>query len=313
MIRKRLFLTVLMALLLAACSGGAPKDAEIVIPQGASIAKAGQILEEAGLVSASSFRNEARLFGGDAPIKPGEYKIEKGMDAGDILELFQSGKTIQRLVMIPEGMPSIMVRDRLMAEPRLKGDIPVPAEGSVLPDSYAFTTGESRAAVVKRMQAAMDKAFNELWAKRTPRAAVTDRNEALTLASIVEKETAVASERRTVAGVYTNRLGVGMRLQADPTIIYPITRGKPLGRRILRSEIQAVNDYNTYAMAGLPKGPIANPGKASIAAVLDPEANDYLFFVAKGDGSHIFARTLAEHNANVQKWYALRRERGEME
>lgn len=311
--RFRWLTIMIAALLLAACSGGAPKDAEVVIPPGASIAKAGQILEEAGLVSASEFRNQARFFGGDDPIKPGEYKIEKGMDAGDMLALFQSGKTIQRLVMIPEGMPSIMVRDRLMAEPRLKGDIPVPAEGSVLPDSYAFTTGESRAAVVKRMQAAMDKAFDELWAKRTPRAAVKDRNEAMTLASIVEKETAVASERRTVAGVYTNRLGVGMRLQADPTIIYPITRGKPLGRRILRSEIQAVNDYNTYAMAGLPKGPIANPGKASIAAVLDPEANDYLFFVAKGDGSHIFARTLGEHNANVQKWYALRRERGEME
>ena len=129
-------------------------------------------LEEAGIVPASSFRNQARFFGSDEPIKPGEYKIEKGMDAGDILALFQSGKTIQRLVMIPEGMPSIMVWERLMAEPRLKGEIPVPAEGSILPDSYAFTTGETRAAVVKRMQAAMDKAFAELWAKRTPRTAV---------------------------------------------------------------------------------------------------------------------------------------------
>ena len=235
------------------------------------------------------------------------------MGAGAILDLLQSGKTVQRLVMIPQGMPSIMVWERLMAEPRLKGDIPVPAEGSILPDSYAFTTGETRAAVVKRMQAAMNKAFDELWAKRSPRSAAKDRNEAITLASIVEKETGVAAERRTVAGVYTNRLAVGMRLQADPTIIYPITKGKPLGRRILRSEIVAVNDYNTYSMAGLPKGPIANPGKASIAAVLDPEANDYLYFVATGDGGHAFARTLSEHNANVQKWYQLRRDRGEME
>lgn len=312
MTTTRLLLVSFLAFLLAACSGGAPKDAEIVIPPGASIARAGQILEEAGIVSASSFRNEARFFGGDAPIKPGEYKIEKGMDAGDILKLFQSGRTIQRLVMIPQGMPSIMVHERLMAQERLTGDIPVPAEGSILPDTYAYTTGESRAAVVQRMQAAMDKAFDELWAKRSPRSAVKDRNEAITLASIVEKETSVPAERRTVAGVYTNRLGIGMRLQADPTIIYPITKGKPLGRRILRSEIQTVNDYNTYSMAGLPKGPIANPGKASIAAVLDPEPTDYIFFVARGDGSHIFARTLAEHNANVQKWYALRRERGEM-
>ncbi|PZQ22760.1 MAG: endolytic transglycosylase MltG [Sphingopyxis macrogoltabida] len=313
MTMTRLLLASLLALLLAACSGGAPHDAEVVIPPGASIARAGEILEKAGAVSASDFRNHARFFGGDAPIKPGEYKVEKGMDAGDILKLLQSGKTVQRFVMIPEGMPSIMVWERLMAQERLTGEIPVPAEGSILPDTYAFTTGESRAAVVKRMQAAMDRAFADLWAKRTPRTAVKNRNEAMALASIVEKETAVAAERRTVAGVYTNRLAVGMKLQADPTIIYPITRGKPLGRRILRSEIQAVNDYNTYSMAGLPKGPIANPGKASIAAVLDPEANDYLFFVAKGDGSHIFARTLSEHNANVQKWYALRRERGEME
>ncbi len=177
----------ILALLLAACSGGAPKDAEVVIPPGASIAKAGDILEEAGLVSASSFRNEARFFGSDDPIKPGEYKIEEGWTRATSSKLFQSGKTIQRFVMIPEGMPSIMVWDRLMAEKRLKGEIPVPAEGSILPDSYAFTTGESRAAVVKRMQAAMDKAFGELWAKRTPRTAVKDRNQAMTLASIVEK------------------------------------------------------------------------------------------------------------------------------
>lgn len=302
----------IFALLLAACSGGAPRDTVVVIPPGASIAKAGEILEKAGVVSASAFRNRARFLGSDKPIKPGEYEVKKGMGAGDILALLQSGKTVQRFVMIPEGMPSIMVWERLMAEPRLTGEVAVPAEGSVLPDTYAFTTGESRAAVLKRMQAAMDKAFAELWAKRTPRTAAKDRGEAITLASIVEKETGVPAERRTVAGVYTNRLAVGMKLQADPTIIYPITRGKPLGRRILRSEIQAVNGYNTYAMIGLPKGPIANPGKASIAAVLDPEPNDYLFFVAKGDGGHIFARTLSEHNVNVQKWYEIRRERGEM-
>lgn len=313
MTMPRLLLVSLLALLLAACSGGAPRDAEVVIPQGASIAKAGQILEDAGIVSASSFRNEARFFGSSDPIKPGEYKITAGMDAGDILELFQSGKTVQRFVTVPEGMPSILVWERLMAEKRLSGDIPVPAEGSLLPDTYAFQTGESRAAVVRRMQAAMDRTFEELWAKRSPRTGVKDRNEAITLASIVEKETGVAAERRTVAGVYTNRLAIGMKLQADPTIIYPITQGKPLGRRIRKSEIAAVNDYNTYSMIGLPKGPIANPGRASIAAVLDPEANDYIFFVAKGDGGHIFARTLAEHDANVAKWRALRRERGEIE
>ncbi len=308
----RFLQAMILALLLAACSGGAPRDTVVVIPSGASIAKAGEILEEAGATSASAFVNHARFLGSDDPIKPGEYEVKQGMSAGDILALLQSGKTVQRFVTVPEGMPSIMVWERLMAEKRLKGEIPVPPEGSILPDTYAYTTGETRAAVLKRMQAAMDKSFAELWAKRSPRTAAKTRNEALTLASIVEKETGVPAERRTVAGVYTNRLAVGMKLQADPTIIYPITKGKPLGRRIKRSEIQAVNDYNTYSMTGLPKGPIANPGKASIAAVLDPEANDYLYFVAKGDGGHVFARTLAEHSANVEKWYALRRERGEM-
>jgi UPF0755 protein len=310
----RTFLTLFLALLLAACSGGAPRDVVVIIPDGASIRKAGAILEQAGAVdSASAFVNEARFFGSSDPIKPGEYEVTAGMDVGDVLKLLQSGKTLQRFVTIPEGMPSIMVWERLMAERRLSGDVPVPPEGSVLPDTYAFTGGEKRAAVLKRMQDAMDRAFNELWAKRSARAGVKDRNEAITLASIVEKETSVAGERRTVAGVYTNRLAIGMRLQADPTIIYPITKGKSLGRRILRSEIDAVNDYNTYSMSGLPRGPIANPGKASIAAVLDPEPTRYLYFVADGKGGHIFGETLAEHNRNVANWFAIRRERGEME
>jgi UPF0755 protein len=182
----------------------------------------------------------------------------------------------------------------------------------VLPDSYAFTRGESRAAVLGRMQSAMDRFFADAWAKRSASAYPKNRLQALTLASIVEKETAKAEERRMVAGVYTNRLRRGMRLQADPTIIYPITRGKALGRRILRSEIAAVNGYNTYAMAGLPVGPIANPGRAAIRAALDPAATDNLYFVADGSGGHIFAKTLEQHQANVSRWYAIRRQRGEM-
>jgi UPF0755 protein len=310
----RIFFTLLLALLLTACSGSAPRDVEVVIPAGASIRKAGDILAEAGAVdSAFAFVNEARFFGSSDPIKPGEYLVKAGMDAGDVLALLQSGKTLQRFVTIPEGMPSILVWERLMAQKRLKGEVPVPPEGSVLPDTYSFTTGESRAAVLKRMQVAMDRAFDELWAKRSPRSGVKDRNEAITLASIVEKETSVADERLTVAGVYTNRLAIGMKLQADPTIIYPITKGKPLGRRIRKSEIAAVNDYNTYSMTGLPRGPIANPGKASIAAVLDPEPTRYLYFVADGKGGHIFGETLADHNRNVANWFAIRRARGEME
>jgi UPF0755 protein len=141
---------------------------------------------------------------------------------------------------------------------------------------------------------------------------VQSPEEAIILAAIVEKETGKPSERRMVAGVYSNRVRLGMKLQADPTVIYPVTKGKPLGRRILRSELNADNGYNTYARAGLPAGPIANPGKESIAAVLDPEPTRNLFFVADGTGGHVFAETGAQHNANVEKWYAIRRSRGEM-
>jgi len=190
--------------------------------------------------------------------------------------------------------------------------VPVPPEGSVLPESYDFERGESRAVVLERMQAAMTETLAELWAKRAPGIAVNSPQEALILASIVEKETGKPSERRMVAGLYSNRVKKGMLLQADPTIIYPITRGKPLGRRIRQSEIAAVNGYNTYTMTGLPQGPITNPGRESIAAVLNPAKTGALYMVADGTGGHAFAEALAEHNANVEKWFALRRARGEL-
>lgn len=309
----RLVLTLCLALLLAACGGRAEKDVTVVVAPGSSLTAAANALEAAGAIaSASAFLRHAKLFGSDEPIKPGEYEIKAGMDDGDVLALIQSGRTLQRFVTIPEGMPSILVHERLMATELLTGTISVPVEGSVLPDSYAYQRGESRAAVLKRMQDAMSKTLAELWVQRKPTSVVRSPQEAITLAAIVEKETAIASERRKVAGVYSNRVRIGMKLQADPTVIYPVTKGKPLGRRILRSELDADNGYNTYARAGLPAGPIANPGKAAIAAVLDPEPTRALFFVADGSGGHVFAETLAQHQANVEKWYALRRSKGEM-
>jgi UPF0755 protein len=166
--------------------------------------------------------------------------------------------------------------------------------------------------VLERMQAAMTKTLEELWAKRKPTCPVETKEEAVILASIVEKETAKPAERRTIAGVYCNRLRIGMKLDADPTVIYPITKGKPLGRRIRRSELMADTGYNTYRRPGLPDGPIANPGRDSIAAVLDPAPTDALYFVADGTGGHVFADTFEEHQRNVQRWYAIRRARGEM-
>lgn len=295
--------------------GGATiaKDTTFTIPAGASVASIADKLEGEGLIaSASGFVLEARIFGSDKPIQAGEFLLTPDMDQGDILAAFQSGDVIRRFVTIPEGMPSILVWERLMAEPLLTGEIPVPPEGSILPDTYSFERGQSRTKLVEQMQAAMDKALAEEWVKRRPGIAVDTLRDALTLASIVEKETGKPEERRMVAGLYSNRVKAGMLLQADPTIIYPITRGKPLGRRIRQSEIAAVNGYNTYTRVGLPEGPITNPGRESIAAVLNPENTSALFMVADGTGGHLFAATLAEHNANVAKWYAIRRERGEM-
>lgn len=289
------------------------KDTTFTIPAGASVASVAQKLEAEGLVSsASGFVLQARIFGSDTPIQAGEFLLKPDMSQSDILAAFQSGDVIRRFVTIPEGMPSILVWERLMAEPLLTGNVAVPPEGSILPDTYSFERGQSRAKLVEQMQAAMDKALAEEWTKRSPRIAVSTMREALTLAAIVEKETGKPEERRMVAGLYSNRVRTGMKLQADPTIIYPITKGKPLGRRIRQSEIAAVNGYNTYTKVGLPDGPITNPGRASIAAVMNPENTGALFMVADGTGGHWFANTLAEHNANVAKWYAIRRERGEM-
>lgn len=293
--------------------GSAPRSMDVIIPAGSSLTSAAQTLERAGAIKSSrAFLADAKLFGSKAPIKPGEYRISRGMGPGAILKLLQSGKTLQRFVVIPEGMPSILVQEKLMATPLLTGTIATPQEGSLLPDSYAYTRGEARAFVVGRMQKAMQTALANAWKARKPTTAVTTPEAAIILASIVEKETALASERRMVAGVYSNRLKLAMPLQADPTTIYPITRGKPLGRRILRSELQAENGYNTYQRSGLPVGPITNPGKASILAVLDPAPTQALYFVANGSGGSSFADTLTQHNANVQKYYAWRRSRGEM-
>ena len=294
-------------------AGPLERETSVVIKPGSSITSAAEKLEKSGAVkSASAFVNRAKVFGASSTIKAGEFVIPAKASNSDILSILTGGKTVQRMVTIPEGMSSIMVYERIMANDRLSGSISIPAEGSVLPDSYAFDKNEPRDDVLKRMQDAMTETMAELWPERSADTMVKTPLEALTLASIVEKETALKSELRIVAGVYSNRLRTGMRLQADPTIIYPITKGKPLGRRILRSEITDVNDYNTYAMAGLPKGPIANPSRAAIAAVLNPQKTSALYFVADGKGGHVFADTLQEHNANVAKWYALRRQRGEM-
>ena len=322
-VKRRLWLFLPALAILAAIAaiwmlwagpGPASQPTTIIVAPGSSLARVAGQLDEAKVIRGgpSTFRALARLFGSSDPVQAGEFLVPPGTSAAAILELLQHGRPVQRLVTIPEGMPSILVHERLMRVPYLTGTIAVPEEGSVLPNSYSYQRGENRAVVLARMQSAMRRELARLWPQRRPGIAVSSPYEALVLASIVEKETGKPSERRMVAGVYTNRLRQGMRLDADPTIIYPITRGRPLGRRIRLSEKNAVNGYNTYTRAGLPVGPIANPGREAIAAVLNPAPTRALYFVADGTGGHVFADTLQQHEANVQRWFAIRRARGEM-
>ena len=322
MLRRLFLVAFIFGLLIAtgaymmlwASAGPKPGPHTIVVEEGSSLARVADQLVAAGAVpgTATTYRGMARIFGSGDPIQAGEFALAKGISGSAVLDLLQHGQPVQRLLTVTEGMPSIIVQERLAAAKELTGASPLAAEGTILPDSYSYQRGETRAAVSKRMTVAMDKQLAALWAKRKPSSVVTSPQQALILASIVEKETGKASERRMVAGVYSNRLRIGMKLDADPTVIYPITKGKPLGRRIKRSELDAITGYNTYREVGLPAGPIANPGRESIAAVLDPAPTKALYFVADGTGGHVFADTLEQHNANVAKWYAIRRARGEM-
>jgi UPF0755 protein len=294
-------------------AGPLPARTTLIVPEGSTLASTARDLRRIGAVrNADLFRGLARVFGSRDPVRAGEFALPTHVSARAILDLLQHGRPMLHLVTVPEGMPSVLVHDKLVAAPGLVGPLPALAEGALLPDSYGYQLGDTRQAVATRMRQAMDAMVARLWAARAPGLVVTTPRDALILASIVEKETALPQERATVAAVYSNRLRLGMPLQADPTIIYPITQGRPLGRRIRESEVHARNAYNTYAMTGLPVGPICNPGRLSIAAVLHPAASKALYFVANGKGGHVFSDTLAEQDANVKKWFAIRRARGEM-
>jgi UPF0755 protein len=295
-------------------AGPRPGPHRVIVEEGATLASVARQLESEGIIpgTATTYRAMAKVFGSGDPVQAGEFEIPAGTSGGKVLDILQHGRPVVRLITVTEGMPSVIVQEKLAAIEGLVGPAPTPGEGTVLPNSYSWERGETRAAVLKRMTDAMSKELAALWPKKKGGCPVYSEKDAVILASIVEKETGKPSERRMVAGVYCNRLRIGMKLDADPTVIYPITKGKPLGRRIKRSELNAITGYNTYREPGLPDGPIANPGRDSIAAVLDPAPTKALYFVADGTGGHVFADTLAEHNANVARWFAIRRARGEM-
>ena len=286
----------------------------VTLPSGAGVGAIAANLKAAGVIrSTDMFKAAATLTGADRKLRAGEYEVPSRASLRSVLVLLVEGRVVRHYVTLPEGWSSAQAVDILMRQPLLTGEIPdIPEEGSLWPDTYEISRGDTRASVIARMTRAQADNLARLWAARSPRTVVKSPEEAVILASIVEKETAVAAERPRVAAVFSNRLRIGMRLESDPTIVYGITKGRPLGRGIRRSELERQTEWNTYQIDGLPPTPIANPGREAVMATANPDDTNFFYFVADGTGGHAFAETLAEHNANVQKWYALRRQRGEM-
>ena len=251
------------------------------------------------------FSTAVRLYKSQSKLKAGEYLFEPGVSMQQVLEDLVSGRSVLHAITVPEGLTNEQILARLREDESLVGDIAdVPGEGWLAPDTYKFTRGATRQQIVDQMVRAQRRIVDAAWQRRAPDLPVATPEEFVTLASIVEKETGKADERPRVAAVFINRLEQGVRLQSDPTIVYGIFggAGKPPDRPILRSDIDKPTPYNTYHIAGLPPGPIANPGRAALEAVANPSRTDELYFVADGTGGHVFAKTLDEHNRNVARW-----------
>lgn len=282
------------------------------VPKGAGLSRIADKLEDEGYIEdAFLFKLVTKLRGNEANFKAGEFGIEQNASMAAIYESLAEGKAILYPFTAAEGLTSSMiVRSLDGVETLIDDNQETPKEGTLLPETYLTPKGMKQSELLSKMAQAQQDLLDEAWEKRDPNIPVKTREEAIILASVVEKETGIGMERGMVAGVFTNRLRIGMKLQSDPTIIYGITQGEPLGRRIRQSEIDRVTDWNTYQIPALPKTPICNPGRDAILAVLNPSETDALFFVADGTGGHAFAKTLREHERNVAKWRKIQRERG---
>lgn len=287
-------------------------DTIVVLPSGVSLAEVTEILHKVGVVEDTrTFNWGVRLSGAARHLKAGEYTIPADASMCAVMEILRSGKTILHAVTIPEGLTVAEIIALLEGTEALSGDIPEwPAEGSLLPETYSFARDDRRTDLLHRMQKTGAVLMADLWSRRQAELPFETPAQALVLASIIEKETALPSERPTIAGVFVNRLRRGMRLQSDPTVVYALTEGKaPLGRSLIFADLKIESPFNTYKMRGLPPAPIANPGRAAIAAALHPADTDALYFVADGTGGHVFAQSLAEHQNNVRQWRTLKRRR----
>lgn len=293
--------------------GPLTQERTILVSRGTGLGTIASILEKQNVISSKSiFEYGVIAYKKDSQLKAGEYLFSPGISMQEVMDLLTSGKSILHSVTIPEGYSSYQAFQVLKNHEILVGELDeVPAEGAILPETYKFSRGTSRAEILKRMMEARNRAVDEIWARRVDGLPLATKEEMVTLASIVEKETGVAGERSRVAGVFVNRLNQGMKLQSDPTVIYGIFagKGKPKGRPIFRSDLDKKTDYNTYHIPALTPGPIANPGRAALEAVANPSRTKDLFFVADGTGGHVFAETLKQHNANVRRWREIERQR----
>jgi len=289
------------------------EETVIMVDFGMGVSSIGARLESEGLItSARLFSVGVRLAGEQNNLKAGEYAIPSEATMREIMEIMRDGISIKHWITVPEGLANVQIIEIIAANEVLVGEMPeMPGEGEILPETYDFLRGTTRAEIIARMVQAMDDTLAELWEGRAEDTPLETPYEALILASIVQKETGLAQETPLVASVFINRLNISYRLQSDPTIIYGLTQGVPLGRPIRQSELDRVTGYNTYHIDRLPPTPIAAPGRAAIEAVLNPPDTDYLYFVADGTGGHAFARSVQEHNRNVANWRRIQRERGE--
>lgn len=289
--------------------GPLAQETTVEIAAGTGPRKLAPLLEEKGVVGDGwLFLIALYAQQAQAEIKAGEYAFQPHMSLNEVVAHLRDGRPVPHYVTVPEGLTVSQIVTILNNEPLLEGDVgPLPAEGDVLPDTYQFVRGSKRSEVLARMVQAHRELMADLWPLRDKDIPVRTAQEAVTLASIVEKETGIPSERAEVASVFVNRLRADIRLQSDPTVIYGLSgRTGVLGRELTRADWKDESPYNTYVIKGLPPGPIANPGRAAIDAVLHPARTDWLYFVADGSGGHVFSRTLAEHNRNVAKWQDLR-------
>jgi len=284
-------------------AGPSPSAQTLVITPGSGLNAIAGALAKAGVVeNALLFRLGVMRRGHAAQLKAGEYAFPAHVSEAQAMDMMIAHRVLGHRLTIAEGLTSDAAVALVKADPVLTGDVPVVPEGSLLPETYIFERGTTRAELLQRMHQAQEKLLAELWPKRKEGLPFTTVEEALKLASVVEKETGVASERSRVAAVFVNRLKIGMKLESDPTIIYGLTKGVPLGHGLRQSELATPNPYSTYQIVGLPPTPICNPGRDAIAAVLNPADSDDLYFVADGSGGHVFAKTIAEHAKNVIQW-----------